>query len=108
MEPVGARRYTALAYAFADLSGPHFNPAISLSLGCTGNMGVGMACGYIVAQTVGAVMGGAILVLSTGGCARSRLARSMPCHTRPLLHKHRGVRTHARACVYERVCVCEV
>ena len=96
MEPVGARRYTALAYAFAGLSGPHFNPAASLSLGCTGNMGAGVACGHIVAQAVGAVVGGAILVLGTGGCARSRLARSMPCHTRPLLHKQHAATPEAQ------------
>jgi glycerol uptake facilitator-like aquaporin len=47
----------ALIVAFAPRSGAHFNPVVTLVLGLRGDFPKGRIVGYIIAQTIGALLG---------------------------------------------------
>jgi aquaporin Z len=53
----------AMAYAIGHISGCHINPAITISMVVAGRMKSKEAVPYIIAQTVGAVLGAAILYI---------------------------------------------
>jgi aquaporin Z len=52
---------TALAYALGPRSGGNFNPAVTLGLVLTGNLGVIPGLSYFVAQTAGAILGSSVV-----------------------------------------------
>jgi aquaporin Z len=52
-----------LAYAFGPVSGTHVNPAVTLAMVLTRRQPLSEAGGYIVAQVLGAIAGGALLKL---------------------------------------------
>lgn len=59
---------TAMAYTLGHVSGCHINPAVTLSFWLTGKMPSRTALWYVVAQLVGAVVGGlALYVASEAG-----------------------------------------
>ncbi len=51
----------AMAYTIGAASGCHINPAITLGVWMSGRMSGKDACGYMVAQVIGALVGSAIL-----------------------------------------------
>ncbi|MBQ9414424.1 MAG: MIP family channel protein [Clostridia bacterium] len=52
----------AMAYSIGNVSGCHINPAVSIAMLISGKMSFGDFVGYIVAQFVGAIAGGAVLL----------------------------------------------
>ncbi|KAI3430305.1 hypothetical protein D9Q98_004901 [Chlorella vulgaris] len=52
---------TVLAYATGHLSGGQMNPAVTLGLALTGNLGIVQAAANILAQIVGAILGSSFL-----------------------------------------------
>ncbi|MCH8129299.1 MAG: aquaporin [Acidobacteria bacterium] len=52
-------------YAFGEVSGGHFNPAVSLAMALDGRIGWGLMIQYWVAQIAGAVLAGFTLVAAT-------------------------------------------
>lgn len=50
-----------LCYCIGNISGCHVNPAVSFAMWISGKMKAGEFCGYVVAQLVGATIGGALL-----------------------------------------------
>ncbi len=55
------------AYALGPISGGHFNPAVSVGLAMGGRFSWGELPGYVIAQVLGAIVGGGILyVIATG------------------------------------------
>ena len=52
----------ALVYAIGPISGCHVNPAVTLAMALRRRMQPLMALGYVVAQVVGAIVGGAIVL----------------------------------------------
>lgn len=59
----------ALAYSLGDISGLHINPAVTIGLASGGKMDWGEAVGYIVAQLLGGIAGGFLLVAVLGSPA---------------------------------------
>ena len=57
----------ALVYAIGPISGCHVNPAVTLAMALRRRMQPLMALGYVVAQVVGAIVGGAIVLLVASG-----------------------------------------
>lgn len=58
----------ALAYAFGDLSGAHFNPAVTVSLASSGRFKWADVPGYLIAQILGGLAGiGVVYGIVTGG-----------------------------------------
>lgn len=57
------------AYALGPISGGHFNPAVSVGLAMGGRFSWGELPGYVVAQVLGAIVGGGILYLIATGKA---------------------------------------
>lgn len=58
----------ALAYAFGDLSGAHFNPAVTVSLATSGRFKWAEVPGYLIAQILGGIAGiGVVYGIVTGG-----------------------------------------
>jgi aquaporin Z len=55
------------AYAFGDMSGGHFNPAVTLGVFAARNIGAREAVTYIVAQVVGAIIGAGLVVVIASG-----------------------------------------
>ncbi|WP_407377032.1 MIP/aquaporin family protein [Methanobrevibacter sp.] len=53
-------------YAFGKISGAHFNPAVTIGLLVTKNIGLTESIGYIVAQCIGACLGSIALFLCLG------------------------------------------
>ncbi|MBR1787849.1 MAG: MIP family channel protein [Bacteroidaceae bacterium] len=51
----------AMAYTIGGISGCHINPAITLGCLCTKRISVKDACGYMVFQTIGAIIAAALL-----------------------------------------------
>ena len=51
------------AFIFGAASGAHFNPALSIALAAAGKFSWAMVPGYIIAQVVGAFVGGCIVYL---------------------------------------------
>ena len=55
------------AYALGPISGGHFNPAVSVGLAVGGRFAWAELPGYVIAQVLGAVVGGGVLyVIATG------------------------------------------
>lgn len=55
------------AYALGPISGGHFNPAVSVGLAMGGRFSWSELQGYVIAQVLGAIVGGGILyVIATG------------------------------------------
>src|SRR3954463_11840741 len=52
-------------YAFGEVSGGHFNPAVSLAMFLDGRLAVAALVGYWIAQFAGAVGGSLLLLLAT-------------------------------------------
>ena len=59
----------AMAYTIGGISGCHINPAITLGCLLTGRISGKDACGYIVAQVIGAFIGSLILYILTRNVA---------------------------------------
>jgi aquaporin Z len=59
----------AAAYGLSAISGAHLNPAVSLGMVAAGRMPVGDFIGYAIAQTLGAILGAAVLYLIASGKA---------------------------------------
>src|ERR1700742_62234 len=57
------------AYAYGDVSGGHFNPAVTVRVLAAGAMKVGSAIGYIVGQVLGGVAGAMLLRVVLNGTA---------------------------------------
>jgi len=57
------------AYAFAHISGAHFNPAITVGVWAAGKFPTGQVLPYIVAQVVGGIAAAAVLYLIASGAA---------------------------------------
>ena len=56
-----------MAYAIGHLSGCHLNPAVTVGLAVGGRFGYAEVPAYIVAQTVGAILAAALLLLIASG-----------------------------------------
>lgn len=52
-------------YAFGEVSGGHFNPAVSLSMLLDGRINLGTMIGYWVAQVAGGVLAGLVLLVAS-------------------------------------------
>ncbi|WP_119717744.1 aquaporin Z [Cognatilysobacter tabacisoli] len=57
------------AYAFGHMSGAHFNPAVSIGLWAGGRFGVRDLVPYIVAQVLGGIVAGFVLLQIASGTA---------------------------------------
>ena len=55
----------AMAYTIGGISGCHINPAITLGVWLSGRMNSKEACGYMVSQVIGAIIGSAVLYVLT-------------------------------------------
>jgi aquaporin Z len=53
----------AMAYTIGEISGCHINPAITFGVALSGRMSWKNACGYWVAQILGGIIAGALLLL---------------------------------------------
>lgn len=62
---------TALAYSLGHISGAHFNPAVTLSLWLSGNVGLATLVLYTLAQVGGAILG-------AGGSSCAAYAHAAP------------------------------
>lgn len=60
-----------LAYAFGDVSGGHFNPAVTLSMALSRRMPLGDVVPYLVAQVLGGLIGIAVVLGIASGSAPS-------------------------------------
>lgn len=56
----------AAAYTVGRISGGHINPAVTLAMAMDKRLSGKEACGYVIAQCLGAVFGGALLYLFFG------------------------------------------
>lgn len=73
-------------YAFGEISGGHFNPAVSLAALLDGRIDLGRFIGYVIAQIAGGIVGSLFLLLAaerdvvagtvTGGGSRSTMIYS--------------------------------
>jgi MIP family channel proteins len=76
------------AYAYGDISGGHFNPAVTVGVLAAGAMSVGKATGYVFSQVIGAVAGAMLLRVVLGGVAtglgRPELAHGLALGTTTL------------------------
>ena len=61
------------AYALGPISGGHFNPAVSVGLAMGGRFSWGELPGYVIAQVLGAIVGGGILYVIATGKAGAQL-----------------------------------
>jgi aquaporin Z len=59
----------AAIFAFGHISGGHFNPAVTVAMVLDGRTTPTEAAGYIVAQVIGAIGAGAVLVVALGQAA---------------------------------------
>lgn len=57
---------TSLAFSIGDVSGGHINPAITLAMAVTKNITVVQAIVYMIAQFVGGIVGGGLLLATVG------------------------------------------
>jgi MIP family channel proteins len=55
------------AYAYGEVSGGHFNPAVTVGVLAAGAMRVGRAIGYVVSQILGGALGAMLLRVVLGG-----------------------------------------
>jgi aquaporin Z len=56
-----------MAYAFGDLSGGHFNPAVSFGLAACGRFSIREVPGYLLSQLGGALLASSVLYLIASG-----------------------------------------
>ncbi len=68
------------AYALGPISGGHFNPAVSVGLAMGGRFAWAELPGYVIAQVLGAIVGGGIFVRDCHG--QSRCRPGWLCHQR--------------------------
>ena len=63
----------AMAYTIGNISGCHINPAITLAVWLSKRMSGKEACGYMIAQVLGAIIGSVVIytMTSTGGIGES-------------------------------------
>lgn len=61
------------AYALGPISGGHFNPAVSVGLAMGGRFSWSELPGYVIAQVLGAIVGGGILYVIATGKAGAQL-----------------------------------
>lgn len=59
-----------LIWAFGDISGAHFNPAVTLVMRLRGNIGTGLAVAYMAVQVAGGLAGTALAHLMFDDAAR--------------------------------------
>jgi aquaporin Z len=57
------------AYAYGEISGGHFNPAVTVGVLAAGAMSIGRAIGYVVSQILGGIAGAMLLRVVLGGVA---------------------------------------
>lgn len=62
-----------MAYAVGDISGGHFNPAVSVGLTVAGKFPASSLLGYIIAQVAGAIVAASALYLVANGKADFQL-----------------------------------
>ena len=76
------------AYAYGDVSGGHFNPAVTVGVLAAGAMSAGRATGYVVSQMLGGAAGAMLLRVVLGGVAtglgRPELAHGLALGTTTL------------------------
>jgi aquaporin Z len=72
----GGLALTAMVAAFGSVSGAHLNPAVSLGAAVAGRLSWGDLVPYIVAQTLGAVGAGGLLMLLTPAALPAALGMS--------------------------------
>jgi len=73
---------TILAFAIGDISGGHMNPSVTLTLMITGNTNPFLGIGYMLAQTMGAIMGGGLIRGAVGkDNYHSGIPYDLPCST---------------------------
>ena len=70
-----------MAYAIGHISGCHLNPAVSIGLWASGRFPAGDVLAYIVAQVLGAVVGGGMVYLIASGRAGFTISGSNPLAT---------------------------
>jgi aquaporin Z len=70
----------AALYAFGEISGGHFNPAVSLGLFLDRRLSVGDLIAYWIAQVAGAILGALALLLMTSSDDVGKAA-TVPTHT---------------------------
>jgi aquaporin Z len=56
-----------MAYAIGPISGCHINPAVTFSLLLSGKFEAKYVPGYVIAQIVGAIIAGGVLLIIAGG-----------------------------------------
>jgi aquaporin Z len=56
-----------MCYAVGNISGGHFNPAVSIGVAVAGRMPVSDLVGYIIAQLIGAIVAAAVLYVIASG-----------------------------------------
>jgi len=56
----------SFAYAYGHISGTHINPAVTVGVWAAGEMGLGKAVSYIIAQLVGGILAGYALLAVLG------------------------------------------
>ncbi len=67
------------AFAFGDISGGHFNPAVTIGMLVAGQIDAAKAAAYIVAQIIGAIVGAfALSVVVSGIADASGLGATVP------------------------------
>ncbi len=66
----------AAAYGLGPISGAHLNPAVSLGALVAGRIGRGTFVAYAIAQTLGAILGAAVLYLIASGKADYDIAEN--------------------------------
>lgn len=68
----------AFAFSYGNISGTHINPAVSIGLLVGGQIKVGEAIGYILAQLIGGVAGASALSFVLAGAGGGSLGATVP------------------------------
>jgi aquaporin NIP len=73
---------TAMIFTFGHTSGAHFNPAVTLGFAAIGDLSWRKACGYLIAQLLGAVTASAVLRSTFGlvGNLGATIPATAPVH----------------------------
>jgi len=69
-----------MAYAIGPISGCHVNPAVSIGLALARKLPVGMLFIYIIAQIVGAIIAGGVLLVVASGTPGFNLIQGFACN----------------------------